>query len=463
MRRSFNVAEDTASRLPMAEKPSSDSPGLASDPAKDPPLVTSSEPGAPIAADAVDPELVNLKVPPARRHPLVAAAVLAVSLLLLWKMRADISYALLPTEPLTVAGPEAVAMGKLAGQGDKFVQIAGLPDHRNSVAYDPKGGRGRVQVFRLLGSANKLLVARKVSLSADANNVFVGRLRPISEVWFADSLRTYLKQTQALRAMDLERLKALPAGKLQLPLGTIDRSGQPLTVQKEQELLIDVLFDDDVRVLLSKEKFPSEQDARYEVERLGLPHGPGIETRDGFGYVLRLPPKGPNRERILAQIDSLGIWLWHRIETYRVPSALLTVTASGLEIPGPDSLQQPVRYRTASAEATATPTPGAAPSPAATAPAAPSPTPAPPTAAAPTADSKLLLALREPTTFLSWNEVQAAQVSEPLSIPDDAFVLFDGELPKQLQWAPPVAALLALFILLNLYYLVRLRTRPDEN
>ncbi len=59
--------------------------------------------------------------------------------------------------------------------------------------------------------------------------------------------------------------------------------------------------------------------------------------------------------------------------------------------------------------------------------------------------------------------MQAAQVSEPLSIPDDAFVLFDGELPKQLQWAPPVAALLALFILLNLYYLVRLRTRPDEN
>ena len=57
-------------------------------------------------------------------------------------------------------------------------------------------------------------------------------------------------------------------------------------MSKDQELLIDVLFDEDVRVLLSKEKFPSEQDARYEVERLGLPHGPGIETRDGFGYCL---------------------------------------------------------------------------------------------------------------------------------------------------------------------------------
>jgi len=407
---------------------------------KDPPLVSSLEPGAPIAPDAVDPELVNLKVPPARRHPVVAAAVLAVSMLLLYKMRADISYALLPEQPVALGGAEAVAAGKLVGQGDKFVQLTGLPDHRNSVAYDPKGGRGRVQVFRLLGSASKLLVARKVTLSAELSSSFVGRLRPISDVWFAEPLRAYFQQTQVLRAIDLEKLKALPAGKLALPLATMDRSGQVLTVNKEQELLIDVLFDDDVRVLLSKEKFPSEQDARYEVERIGLPHGPGIETRDGFGYVLRLPPNGPERQRLLAQIDSLGIWLWHRIETYRVPSALLTVSASGLEIPGPDSLQQPVRYRSV-------------------APTAPAPT----VPVAPSVDSELLLAVREPTTLLTWNEVQAAQVSEPLTIPDDAFVLFDGEQPRQLQWVRPVAALLVLFILLNLYYLIRFRPRPDEN
>ena len=123
---------------------------------------------------------------------------------------------------------------------------------------------------------------------------------------------------------------------------------------------------------------------------------------------------------MLAQIDSLGIWLWHRIETYRIPSALLSVTAAGLELPGPDSLQQPVRYRAPLLE-----------------------TPPPPVQ--PT-DNKLLTAIREPLTVLSWNEVQAVQVSEPLTVPEDAFVLFDGETPKQVQWAPPIAGLLALFI-----------------
>ena len=85
----------------MAEKPSSDSPAPVSGSDKDPSLVTSLEPGAPIHPDAVDPELINLKVPPQRRHPLVAVAVLVVSLLLLYKMRADISYALLPDQPGT--------------------------------------------------------------------------------------------------------------------------------------------------------------------------------------------------------------------------------------------------------------------------------------------------------------------------------------------------------------------------
>jgi len=429
---------------------------------KDPPLVTSLEPGAPIHPDAVDPELINLKVPPQRRHPLVAVAVLMVSLLLLYKMRADISYALLPEQPVSLGAVDSAAVAKLAGQGDKFVRIAGLPDHRNSVAYDPKGGRGRVQVFRVLGTASKLLVARKVTLTAEVSNDFVGRLRPISEVWFAEALRSYFKQTQALRAIDLDKLKTAATGKLSLPLSTLDRSGLPLTVSKDQELLIDVLFDEDVRVLLSKEKFPSEQDARYEVERLGLPHGPGIETRDGFGYVLRLPPKGPERQKVLAQIDSLGIWLWHRIETYRIPSALLSVTAAGLELPGPDSLQQPVRYR---APLLAAPPPPVQP----TVPNGPSPAAAVGTtaSAAPTtasaADNKLLTAIREPLTVLSWNEVQAVQVSEPLTVPEDAFVLFDGETPKQVQWAPPIAGLLALFILLNIYYLIRLRTRPEDN
>ena len=60
-----------------------------------------------------------------------------------------------------------------------------------------------------------------------------------------------------------------------VPLQTQDRAGEPLSVTGQQDLLIDVLFPDDVRVLLSKEKVPSLVDADHEVERFGSAYGPG--------------------------------------------------------------------------------------------------------------------------------------------------------------------------------------------
>jgi len=477
----------------MAHKPSSDSPDVspgqepdqAVGQANGPPLATSFEPGAPISPDAVDPELINLKVPPARRHPFVSAAVVLVSLLLLLRMRHDLEYALLPPQPVVVTSSDALDTTKLTSLRDRFVQISGVPDHRNSVSYDPKGARGRVEVFRLLGTSNRVLVTRKVALTADSSNVFSGRLRTLSDVWFSDALRSYFKQTQVLRALDLEKLSTGPQGSLRLPLTTTDRAGQSVTIGAGQELLIDVLFDDDVRVLLSKEKFPSEADAAHDVERLRLPRGPCVETHDGFGYVLRLPPKGPERQKVLSQIDALGIWLWHRVETYRVPSGLVQVTAEGVVVPGPASMQQPVRYALQPAPAAETdkptgpekpaqgatngsvskPTQAASVANAPTAPAVAPPataTPGPSTPAA-TGFAKLLAPVSQANTLLPWSSIQAIQINEPLLIPSDGFVLFDREEPQQTKWAIPVSVLLGLFVLLNLYYLLSLRSRRGES
>ena len=330
------MAEDA--RTPPLDSPAADA---------EPGSTAALEPGAPVPPDAIDPELLKLSVPLPRRHPLVAVAVLLVGALLLYRMRTDLTYAMQPAAPREL-GEAAAALrsGKLAEAAGGYVRVSGLPDRRNALAFDPKGSRLRTQVFRILGTggaASKVLVATPGVAAQLADNHFTGRLRRFDEVYFADAVADYFKQTQALRALDLGRLKALPAGPLPQPLATTDRSGEPLQVGKDQELLIDVLFADDLRVLLSKDKFPSEPDARREIERVGLPHGPGIETKDGFGYVLRLPPHGLARQRVLAQIDGLGIWLWHRIETYRVPLGALSVTPAGLVLPGPDALAQPVR------------------------------------------------------------------------------------------------------------------------
>jgi len=416
------------------------------------------EPGAPVPPDAIDPELLKLSVPLPRRHPLVAVAVLLVGALLLYRMRTDLTYAMQPSAPREL-GEAAAALrsGKLAEAAGGYVQVSGLPDRRNALSFDPKGSRLRTHVFRILGTggaASKVLVATPGVAASRAENRFTGRLRRFDEVYFADAVADYFKQTQALRAIDLGKLKALPAGPLPQPLSTSDRSGEPLQVAKDQELLIDVLFADDLRVLLSKDKFPSEPDARREIERVGLPHGPGIETKDGFGYVLRLPPHGLERQRVLAQIDGLGIWLWHRIETYRVPLGALSVTPAGLVLPGPDALTQPVRYQLTAAPA----------APASAAPAQPAeaaaPTGAAPAASPEPAGPRQLAPQKEQTTVLLWEQVQAVQVNEPLTVPADAWLILDGESPRSALWTLPVSALLALFMAFNIWYLLRSLSKP---
>ena len=74
----------------------------------------------------------------------------------------------------------------LAGQATSSSSCRDCPAiTRNSVSWRPKAGEVACRCPSA-GSANRLLV-RKASLSADAANEFVGRLRPISDVWFVDA------------------------------------------------------------------------------------------------------------------------------------------------------------------------------------------------------------------------------------------------------------------------------------
>lgn len=397
--------------------------------------------GAPIPADSIDPELLRLSVPTPRRHPGVAIAVLLVSLLLLYRLRADLRYALQPAEPRSLGAATSLINGGQPGAAlDGFVSLSGVPDHRNALAFDPKGGRPRQHVFRMLGTASRLFVTAPASPQPPYRDQYSGRLRRFDDLSFAEAVRSAWSATQVLRALDVSKLRALPSGALPVPLSTVDRAGEALSVTGQQDLLIDVLFPDDVRVLLSKEKVPSLPDADHEVERFGLAHGPGVETKDGYGYVLRLPPVGPERQRILAQIDSGGVWLWHRVETYRVPTGAVQVTPAGLMLPGPDALPQPVRYRVP-----------------AVAPADPAVAPAAPTSVA------TLLPQKDPSTLLTWEQIEVVQISEPMTVAADALVVVVGETPKSVFWTLPMAGLLLLCFLFNLWYLAQALRRPNPS
>jgi len=396
------------------------------------------EPGAPIPADAVDPDLLRLSVPIPRRHPGLALAVLVVCGLLLFRLRTDLLYAVQPTEPRELGSVGLTVKNlQLADTVGQYVAVSGIPDHRNALAFDPKGGRPRQHVFRLLGTASRLLITAPAAGPPPLQNRWNGRLRRFDELSFFDTVRAAWGSTQALRAVDIAKLRAMVPGALPVPFNTTDRAGEPLTLGGQQDLLVDVLFPDDVRVLLSKEKVPSLADADHEVERFGLPHGPGVETKDGYGYVLRLPAAGPERQRVLAHIDAQGVWLWHRVETYRAPVGAVQVTPAGLLLPGPDALPQPVRYRVP-AEPLAVE--GAKPA-----------SPSVPV---------VLLPQKEPSTLILWEQLEAVQIHEPMNIAADALVVVHGETPKSVFWTLPMAALLVLCALFNLWYLARALRRP---
>ena len=381
------------------------------------------EPGAPIPPDAVDPELLRLPQPRLTRHPGVALAVVLLGGLLCFRLRADLAYSLQSDAPQELgAVRDALAAGRLVP--GSYARIAGMPDYRNALAFDARGARARSTLFRVLGSDSRVLVVAGEDPGPAPQSRFAGRLRRLDDLSYAETLRGYFQERAAvLRALDLGAVAAAPAGAL--ALAQRDRAGQPLALAPQTELLLQVVFPDDVRVLLSKDKFPAEADAARDVARLGLPQGPGVETRDGFGYVLRLP-SGPARQQTIVQIDGRGYLYQARVETYRAPVAQLKLGGGALELPGPAALPQPARYA-----------PGAPP------------------------QDKTLTEVREAATRLllapsadGQPYVDAMQVREALRPPADALVLVSGESPGSLRpWLWPLFGLLLAFMGFNLWYL----------
>lgn len=385
-----------------------------SEPAQDAPEVSSLEPGAPIPADATDNELIKLSAPRAR-SPIIAGASLLLGALLLWRLAGDLTYALQPAQPVELGEVcAAQAAGKLVP--GHHVALTGMPDYRNALSFEPRGERSRRYLFRLLGTASPVFVLSPDAESGEPpRNSFAGRLRRFDDLPYAKNVRDYYQSKSLVaRSLDLSALRALPPGGL--PQSVTDRAGQPLALSAKQDLYLDVLFPDDLRVLLSKDKFPSEPDARHEVERLGLPTGPGVETRDGYGYVLRLP-QGKERNQILSDVDARGILLWHRVETYHVTVSGLKLDAAGVTVSGGREGDLPTQY-----------------------------------AVSPDAPSRLMAA-RATEHAVPWSQVQSIYVKQPLEIDAGASLLLAGETPQSQRWLTGVAALLLLFICFNLWYL----------
>ena len=148
-----------------------------------------SEPGAPVAKDAIDPELVKLGRPRPRIGVVTAAGIVFLSILFLWRINGDrkFSGSSSPAEKVTVAD---IVDGKVGT--DRFVAIDASTEPLMSRALRANASQGSVglRVVPVRGTGDKLWLV----LSGDGWDPpqlagYAGRLRRLSDLPFWSALR----------------------------------------------------------------------------------------------------------------------------------------------------------------------------------------------------------------------------------------------------------------------------------
>jgi hypothetical protein len=227
------------------------------------------------------------------RHPLVAIAGAALAFFLVFHIRHDLRYALSSSEPFDLGRASQVFGGGRAAGGleNRFVRTTGLPDRESALQIDTKGSWVFSQFFRVLGTDNRLFLHRRSSplpAGLAEADVFEGRLIRVDELPFAASIRSYFAtHVAATHFFAPEALaRALGARRPGAPLTVTDTSGDVVTLDERETIGIDVSERDQVKIGLPRDRFPTEEEARYALTSRGG------EILGAFGAVRSKPRAG---------------------------------------------------------------------------------------------------------------------------------------------------------------------------
>ncbi len=345
-------------------------------------------------------EFAGIAPAPRRRSPVAAAIVVGLAGLLTWHLRAELKFAFASRAPVELGDARSLfAQGAdrhVALDDNRYVSLAGQPDRRNSLYIEPRGEKTRQAFFRLLGTGTRVFVrALDTTGRLDLKDAWTGRLRRFDTLPYAPSLRAYYRdKVEATRYLAPETLKAAMKG----AGGLRDRAGEPIALQPSTPISVDVSFPEELAVTMPAEKFPTDLDARHELERLGLTVIPTPTTtrkedgQDYFTLLIRAPLA--QRNAILGKLDEKAI-------PFAAYEDRWTAQLSQLS------------------------------------------------------DARDALHVGE--RAVPWTQVRSAGVDAPIDIADDAFVLTEGEAPGAYWWAPALVLVLLAFAGFNVWYLLRAR------
>jgi hypothetical protein len=234
---------------------------------------------------------------PRTRHPIVAAAGAALAFFLIYQVRHDLRFALSSGEPLDLgAARQSFGAGKLdavAAAENRYVRVTGTPDRESALEIDTKGSWTFSQFFRVLGTGDRLFLHRRESplpaALAEAD-VFEGRLVRFSDLSFAEAIRAYFdKHVSATHVFAPDLFRRALAGRTGGgPLALADRTGDAVTLAADESIAIEAVQPDRIRIGLPRARFATEADARAAIVSRGG------EILDARGLVKATAAAGPD-------------------------------------------------------------------------------------------------------------------------------------------------------------------------
>jgi hypothetical protein len=251
-------------------------------------------PTAGSSAGAAPDEFAGLRPRPTR-HPLLAAATVALAAFLVFQVRDDVRYALSPATPVDLGDARAVARIPPARMpANRYIRLAGAPDRESALILDNRGSWNFTQFFRLLGTDHKIFVRRvpdPLPVDLAERDVFTGRLVRFRDLSFESSIRGHLAtHVSATHFFALAALESALRGGTG-PLTVADRLGEQVTLAPEDELAIDTARSDDIQIELPADRFPDRNAARAVVVAQGA-------------EVLSVTATAPDRQTVVARFPA---------------------------------------------------------------------------------------------------------------------------------------------------------------
>ncbi len=338
------------------------------------------------------------------RHPVLAAAVVAMAFFLAIKMRHDIVYALSSTTAIDLGDARALTARPLADLPvNRYVRLAGPADRESAVVLDTQGSWKFSQFLRLLVGDGRFFVRRASDpLPADLaeHDVFVGRLVPVADLSFYESIRqhfaSHVTATHFLRTADLaaaiERRKPGAAASLK------DTAGSRIELHADDDIEIGVASPGEIRVEVPRQRFPDLSLVRGVVAEHGGEVVSAVEA-SGSGVTHSLVVRFPadRRDRAMSVLGDLDrrVKLRPARSIHRAKFEQLTMTTSALTINGSPPETWPLA------------------------------------------------------------EVALVRTAAPVQIPGDAVLVVEGDRPGDHLWAVVMVAVLLAFAIVNLLALRR--------